>query len=95
MLPDKQVILTEPDGTDHPIWATVIDLGGRDAEIEFTASGIWRSRFEFTWVLHDSLIDERWRITDHFGRSYIIESVLEPTGKRAAERKVFVIGRRT
>lgn len=93
-MPDKMCQLIEPNDSTHDIWATVVDLGGRDTEIEFTAAGIWRTRFEFDWDLLDALIDDKWRILDHRGLAFLVESVLEPSAKRAAERKVFVIARR-
>ena len=96
MMPNKHIVLIEPSGTEHVLWATVIDLGGRDTEIDLTTVGIWRSRFEFTWdLVTQPLIDEEWGVVDHRGQKYTVESLLEPSGKRIAERKVFVIARRT
>ena len=81
-------------GTTHKVWARVIDLGGRDVEIEFTASGIWRTRFEFAWPIHEIPDEARCKIT-YQGTLYEVQSILRPTGARAHERKIFVIARRT
>lgn len=95
MLPTTLVTLIEPDCTEHEIWATVVFVGGRDEEIDNTLAGLWRTRFEFRWDLQDRLIDDGWTIVDSLGRTFNIESAEKPSGKRARERIVIVMARRT
>lgn len=95
MLPDKRVTLIEPDCTEHKLWSTVTELGGRDAEIESTLAGRWRSRFEFDWNLQDRIIDDGWSIIDDLGQRFNIESVERPSGDRAWDRLIIVTARRT
>ena len=95
MLPTTLVTLIEPDSTEHEIWATVVFVGGRDDEIESAIAGQWRTRFEFRWDLQDRLIDDGWRIVDSLGRTFDIESAEKPSGKRARERIIIVMARRT